>query len=299
MFGQNSPASYITEAFNSESKALTTAVQRFDAKKVNLYGHIVALDIKASVTITKGTGVIDTTKAIAEIVDQIIIRDRDSRPIIDDAGSRLPIIRKILTLFDSPFGSGDHKKGEYDASGSLTDVATAQVYQALIPIDINIADQPISVEWKLAAIGTMCSTVGTATATGQIQITTVNVVSPEVATRETRRIYSYTRGAVATKQKLQDSLPTGVTIDNITIGETTDSNLTAFTLLPTAERIGVNDLPQATIESIEARELFDGHTTAFHTIIHSPFKVGDSTVMMLEPSTSYTPRFFITHRGVL
>lgn len=297
VFGNTSLPVYTTEAFNSASQALTTSVQTFSAKKVNVYGHIVALILKITVTITKGTGTIDTAVSPYNLLDQLTIRDRDSRPILDEAGSRLAIIRKILSMADSPMLS-TFKKGEYDAGTALTDVATAQTQYAEIPIDINVVDQPISVEWRMAALATVLSTVGTGTATGQLEIVSRSMIAPEVAARETRRIYSFTRGAVATEQELQADLPTGVTIDNITLGVTTDSNLTDVTLKPTGERVGLDRLARLYIEQEENRQLIDGHTSAFYTLFHSPFVVGDSTIFKINPSTSFTPRLFVTHRGV-
>lgn len=298
MFGDQAPQTFTKEAFNSESKSMTASTQQFDAKKVNIYGHIVGLIFFLSVTGVKGgSGVFDTAKTVVDSFNRVTIRDKDSRPILDDDGVRLPIYRKILTLADQ-LSWGNFRKGEYDAASAIADTASAQTYVAFIPLDINLADQPISVEWELGTLSEVFSTTTGATATAQLRIATVNVIDPRYATVETRRIYSFTKGAIATEEELQNFLPTGITIDNITLGVTTDSNLTDVTLKPNGQNIGIDKLLREYVEQIEARNFVDGHTSAYHTLDHAPFKVGDSTIFKINPSTSFTPRFIIVHRGV-
>jgi hypothetical protein len=301
MFGNQAPQIFCKEVFNSESKSLTTSTQAFDSKKVNVYGHISSLLFKFTTTITKGTGTIDTSNAVTDAFGQVTLRDKNSRPIIDEDASRFAITRKILSLADTPQWQ-TFKKGEYDAGTSLTDVATAQVHSMEIPIDVNLEDQPISIEWTAGVLGDVLSTVGTGTATCQLQVIATSIVpvgeSANLATRETRRIYSFTRGALASEQEIQGNLPTGITIDNITLGVTTDSNLTDVTLKPSGKNIGLDRLDRASIEQKESRAFFDGHTSGYHTLCTAPFVVGDSTIFKINPSTSFTPRIFIVHRGV-
>jgi len=301
MFGNQAPQTYLKTSFNSESKTLTASTQQFDSKKVNTYGHISSILLKFTTTITKGTGVINTAKSPLNAVGQIVIRDKNSRPIIDEDASRLPIIRKILSCADTPSWQ-TFKKGEYNAGSSLTDVATAQTHEMEIPIDINLSEQPVSVEWTANALSSVLSTVGTASATCQLEIAITSIVpvgeSANLATRETRRIYSFTAGAIATEQELQGNLPTGITIDNLTLGVTTDSNLTDVTIKPTGKNIGVDRVSRLVLQEKEERGLLDGHTTGYFTLFTAPFVVGDSTLFKINPSTSFTPRVFITHRGV-
>tara|TARA_R110000850_G_scaffold201956_1_gene328021 strand:+ start:1274 stop:2182 length:909 start_codon:yes stop_codon:yes gene_type:complete len=301
MFGNQAPQTYLKTSFNSESKSITASTQQFDSKKVNVYGHISSLLLKFSVTITKGTGTINTAKSALSAVGQIVIRDKNSRPILDEDASRLPIIRKILSLSDSPQWQ-TFKKGEYDAPTSLVDVATAQTFEMEVPIDVNLEDQPISIEWSANALSSVLSTVGTATATCQLECAVTSIVpigeSANLATRETRRIYSFTRGAIATEQEIQGSLPTGVTIDNISLGVTTDSNLTDVTLKATGKNIGLDRVNASILKQKENRGFFDGHTTGYFTLFTAPFVVGDSTLFKINPSTSFNPRIFICHRGV-
>ena len=301
MFGNQAPQTYLKTSFNSESKTLTASTQQFDSKKVNVYGHISSILLKFTATITKGTGTIDTTKSPLNAVGQIVIRDKNSRPIIDEDASRLPIVRKILSCSDSPAWQ-TFKKGEYNAGTALTDVATAQTHEMEIPIDINLEDQPISIEWTANALSSILSTVGTASATCQLEVAVTSIVpvgeSANLATRETRRIYSFTSGAIATEQELQGNLPTGITIDNITLGVTTDSNLTDVTIKPTGKNIGIDRVARTILQEKEERGFLDGHTTGYYTLFISPFVVGDSTLFKINPSTSFTPRIFVTHRGV-
>jgi len=301
MFGNQAPQLFIKESFNSESKTMTTSTQQFDSKKVNVYGHITSLLFKFTTTITKGTGTINTSASVLDAFGQVTLRDKNSRPVIDEDSSRLPIVRKILSLADTPQWQ-TFKKGEYDAGTSLTDTASAQVHSMEIPIDINLEDAPISIEFVAGTLSDILSTVGTATATCQLQVIVTSIVpvgeSANLATRETRRIYSFTRGALASEQEIQSDLPTGITIDNITLGVSTDSNLTDVTIKPTGKNIGLDRLDRVAIEAKENRAFFDGHTSGYHTLCTAPFVVGDSTVFKINPSTSFTPRLFITHRGV-
>lgn len=303
MFGNNAPQTFTREVFNSESKAMTTSTQQFDAKKVNVYGHIISLIFAFTTTITKGTGTIDTAKSVLDSFGQITLRDKNSRPILDDDSSRFPIIRKILSLADTPQWS-DKKKGEFDAATALTDVGTAQTQELEIPIDINLRDQPISVEYVVGVLSDLLSTVGTASATAQMQIASINIVpigrNAQFARRETLRIFSYVNtSAIASETELQNTLPTGIVIDNITIGGVAaDADLTDVTLKPTGKSIGIDRLSRKYIEQSEARNFFDGHTSLFFTLNHAPFKVGDSTLFAINPNTSFTPRIFLTHRGV-
>jgi hypothetical protein len=299
MFGNQAPQLYEKESFNSESKTMTTSTQQFDSKKINVYGHISSLLFKFTTTITKGSGTISGN--VVDAFGQITIRDKNSRPIIDEDASRFPITRKILSLSDIPAWQ-TFKKGEYDASTALTDTASAQTHLMELPIDINLEDQPISIEWTSGVLSDVLSTVGSASATCQLQVIVTSIVpvgeSANLATRETRRIYSFTRGVVATEQEIQSDLPTGITIDNITLGVTTDSNLTDITLKPTGKNIGLDRLERLAIQQKEDRAFFDGHTSAYYTLCIAPFVVGDSTIFKINPASSFTPRIFVTHRGV-
>ena len=301
MFGNQAPQTYLKTSFNSEAKTMTTSTQQFDSKKVNVYGHISSILLKFTTTITKGSGTISTAKSPLDACGQLIIRDKNSRPIIDEDASRLPIVRKILSLADTPAWQ-TFKKGEYDVGTALTDTSSAQTHEMEIPIDINLEDQPISVEWTCGTLSDVLSTVGTASATAQLEISVTSIVpvgeSANLATRETRRLFSFTRGAIATEQEIQGDLPTGITIDNITLGVTTDTNLTDVTLKPTGKNIGLDRLRRLEIQQKENRGFFDGHTSGYHTLFTAPFVVGDSTVFKINPSTSFTPRIFICHRGV-
>jgi hypothetical protein len=280
---------------------MTTSTQQFDSKKVNVYGHITSLLFKFSTTITKGSGTINTSASVLDAFGQITIRDKNSRPVIDEDSSRLPITRKILSLADTPQWQ-TFKKGEYDAGTSLTDTASAQVHSMEISLDVNLEDQPISIEWVAGTLSDVLSTVGTATASCQLEVVVSSIVpvgeSANLATRETRRIYSFTRGALASEQEIQGDLPTGITIDNITLGVTTDSNLTDVTLKPSGKNIGIDRVGRVALEEKENRAFFDGHTTGYHTLPIAPFVVGDSTIFKINPSVSFTPRLFIVHRGV-
>ena len=301
MYGNQAPQTYLKTAFNSESKAITTSTQQFDSKKVNVYGHISSLLFKFSVTITKGSGAINTAKSALDAVGQIVIRDKNSRPIIDETASNLPIVRKILSLSDSPSWS-TFKKGEYNAGLALVDVATTQTFEAEVNIDINLSDQPISIEWVANPLSSILSTVGSASATCQLECAVTSIVpigeSANLATRETRRIYSFTRGAIATEQEIQGSLPTGVTIDGITLGVIADSNLTDCTLQPTGRNIGISRVSASILKQKEARAMFSGHTPTYFTLPISPFVVGDSTLFKINPNVSFNPKIFIVHRGV-
>jgi len=301
MFGNQAPQTYLKTSFNSESKALTASTQQFDSKKVNVYGHICSILLKFTTTITKGSGAINTNKSPLDAVGQIVIRDKNSRPILDEDASRLPIIRKILSLSDSPQWQ-TFKKGEYNAGTSLTDTASAQTHEMEISIDVNLEDQPISVEWTANALSSVLSTVSNASATCQLEIAVTSIVpvgeSANLATRETRRIYSFTAGAIATEQELQGNLPTGITIDNLTIGVAADTNITDVTLKPTGKNIGIDRVARTVLQEKEERGFFDGHTSLYYTLFTAPFVVGDSTLFKINPSTSFTPRVFITHRGV-
>ncbi|QDI74053.1 hypothetical protein [Nitrosopumilus spindle-shaped virus] len=302
MFDNNAPQTFVKEVFNSESKTVTTSTQQFDAKKVNVYGHIIALIFAFQTTITKGSGTINTSKTVLDAFGQITIRDKNSRPILDDDSSRFPIIRKILSFASQPSWA-DHKRGEYDAGTALTDTGSAQTHEMEIPIDINLRDQPISVEYVVDTLSDLLSTVGTATATAQLQIASINIVpigrNAQYAQRETRRLYSYVHtSAISSETELQNGLPTGVVIDNVACYVTTDSNVTDYTLKPTGKSIGIDRLARKYIEQMENRNAFDGHTSGYHVLNHAPFKVGDSTLFSINPASSFTPRIFLTHRGV-
>ena len=130
-----------------------------------------------------------------------------------------------------------------------------------------------------------------------MQILGKSIVSSEALNRQTRRVFSYTRGAVATEIELQNELPTGILIDNITILEENAADITDITLKPTGQNIGLDRVNDTYLAEYENRNLWDGHTATLHILPHPPFKVADETLFKINPSTSFTPRFFITHRG--
>lgn len=304
-FGDTFPQLYTEKVFDSGSKTMTTSNTRIAPEKMNIYGHILALIFSMTVTITKGSGTINTAKVVADGFNSIVIRDRKSKVVLDTAGDQLAEVRKLLSLADSPL-LGSHKKGEYDAGTSLTDVGTAQVQTSMIPIDVNMADQPLSIEWKQGALADVLSTVGTATATEQLAVYSINVVPeqaemlPDIFERETRRCYQYQPSAIATKKDIAGTLPTGVTIDGIAYQENSAGNdLTDITFKPTSENIGLESIPTAELIQIENRELWDGSTSGFFILPISPFVVGDATVFKINPTQSHTPRIYIVHRGVL
>ena len=294
-FGQFAPDFFMKEVFNSEAKSMTTSTQDFDAKKVNVYGHIAALQLKLTVVTVKGTGIYDGAATAHIGVSKLIIRDRASKPVIDSRGVDLAYVRKILTIADT-LNDGTVKKGEYDTATAISaDVTTIQTQE--LPIDINLADQPISVEWTLDVLSKLYSTVGTATATVQLQILSKNIVSSEALNRQTRRIYSFTRGAFSTEIELQNNLPTGILIDNITVLEANAGDITDVTLKPTGQNIGMDRVNETYLDEYENRNFWDGKTALLQILPHPPFKVADETLFSINPSVSFNPRFFITHRG--
>ena len=66
----------------------------------------------------------------------------------------------------------------------------------------------------------------------------------------------------------------------------------------TGRNIGLDRVERKVLQQKENRGFLDGHTTGYYTLFTSPFVVGDSTIFKINPSTSFTPRIFICHRGV-
>lgn len=293
-FGEFAPDFFLKEVFNSEQKTMTTSDQDFDAKKVNVYGHIAALTLKIATTTQNVSDTYTTSVKAKDLIATLTIRDKASKPVISVRGQDLSYVRKILSIADT-LNDGTIKKGEFDAQTNIADgSATANME---IPCDINIADQPISVEWTLGNLDDLVVTRTDATGLLTLQILGKSIVSPEALNRQTRRIYSYTRGAVATELELQNDLPTGIIIDNIAILEENAADITDITLKPTGQNIGLDRVNDTYLEEYENRNFWDGHTTALHILPHPPFKVADETLFKINPSTSFTPRLFITHRG--
>ena len=293
-FGEFAPDFFMKEVFNSEQKTMTTSDQDFDAKKVNVYGHLSALTFKLATTTQNVSDTYTTDIKAHELIATLTIRDRASKPIINVRGQDLQYVRKILTIADT-LNDGTIKKGEYDLQSTLVDGAATAEFE--IPVDINLADQPISVEWTLGNLGDLFVTRTDGTGLFTLQILGKSIVSSEALNRQTRRVFSYTRGAVATEIELQNELPTGILIDNITILEENAADITDITLKPTGQNIGLDRVNDTYLAEYENRNLWDGHTATLHILPHPPFKVADETLFKINPSTSFTPRFFITHRG--
>ena len=141
-FGEFAPDFFMKEVFNSEQKTMTTSDQDFDAKKVNVYGHLSALTFKLATTTQNVSDTYTTDIKAHELIATLTIRDRASKPIINVRGQDLQYVRKILTIADT-LNDGTIKKGEYDLQSTLVDGAATAEFE--IPVDINLADQPISV----------------------------------------------------------------------------------------------------------------------------------------------------------
>ncbi len=293
-FGQFAPDFFLKEVFNSEQKTMTNANQDYDSKKVNVYGHISSLSIKIATTTQNVSDTYTAGVSAMDLIATLNIRDRAQKPIISCRGQDLAYVRKILSIADT-LNDGTVKKGEYDSPSDVADGAAVASHE--IPCDINLADQPISVEWTLGPLSSMVAAYTDATGLITLTILAKSIVSSEALNRQTRRIYSFTRGAVATEVELQNDLPTGIIIDNITILEATAADITDVTLKPTGQNIGLDRVNDTYLAQYEDRNLWDGHTATLHILPHPPFKVADETLFKINPSTSFTPRFFITYRG--
>jgi hypothetical protein len=73
---------------------------------------------------------------------------------------------------------------------------------------------------------------------------------------------------------------------------------TKATIKPTGKNIGIDGVARKILQEKEERGFLDGHTTGYYTLFTAPFVVGDSTLFKINPSTSFTPKIFVTHRGV-
>jgi len=296
MFGKQAPDLFIREVYNSESQTITTSVNPLAPKKINAYGHIASLLVDVSITITKGTGTIDTTAYPYTIISNLVIRDKNSKPILETTGARIPKMRFIMTMANA-LDFAQYRKGVYGAGTALTDVGTAQTYQVELPLNINVDDQPISVELQLGVLSDVLSTVGTGSAVCTIQFSTKNVQTP-VPNVETQRFYAVSLGSISDKQTFEQRLVRGITFDQVALDMTADANLTSCSLKPKGTNVGLDAVKAKYLQMWSNTELTSGHQTGFYILPHAPFVSGDATIFEIEPSTTVTPILYVAHRGV-
>lgn len=297
MFGKNAPDMFVREVYNSGTQNISTGTLQLAPVKCNAYGHINGIMVSVGTTLTVGTGTVNTSNNIIQVVNHLTIRDKASKPILDCTGAQLRKVQKVLSLRDG-YNWGTLRKGQYTAPTALASVATLQTETFELPFSVIVQDQPITVELTLDVLATLFSTVGTATATAIVKFASQNIQVP-VPGAETQRLYTVTAAnAITSETDYAFVLPRTVTIDIVAIDLTADANLTDMTIKPKGGNVGVDRLNQVYWNMFDTFNMTSGHLAGFFFPIIAPFVVNDSTIFSVNPAASVTPVFYITHRGV-
>lgn len=294
MYGVSTPALYSKQLYQSENISLpASGTTNINRKALPVFGQIASFIAEINVTITKGTGTIDTTKFPYSVVNSLVLVDKNGKTIVSLAGDEIPKARKVLTLVDTR----DYRilnKGDYNAGTALADSASEQTFRVEVPLNVALKDQPISIEAVISNLSSVLSVVGTGTAICDIRLFAIMYKQP--TGQETDRIYTRSLGTIAAEKDVSDQLPTGVRIEAIAIDTTADTNFDHLTLKPVVDE-GIDKAEDVDLKEYEDLAYRDGHLTGFYILPVSPFNVTKSTSFIYGANTSHTPKLYILHHG--
>ncbi len=297
MYGILDTPLYYKEIYNSSSVNVTASNSSIAKVYCQKIGHIATLELEITVTITAGTGTIDTTKNIANAINLLTITDKDGKSIMLLTGNQLARAKYITSLIEQR-DYATLRRGRYTALTALANVGTAQIERQDIPLNIKTDDQPLGIEVALNSLSSLLSSVGTATATFQLRIVAKAYKNPTVPYK-TDRIYAFTTVSIPTgiQYRLTDNLPKRVLIQAIGIenGNDADSELQYVTLMDSG--IGIDRIKDVDIVEFEKEATTNGHITGFYPLLVSPFQVTDTLNFNIEVGTARAYTIFLLHHG--
>lgn len=262
--------------------AITTANQKQTEKTIKPHGDLVALGVNVSVTITKGTGTIDTAAEFWKVINKILVQDKNSNTLYEWAGTDLQYINKLLEQKLGAF------KGRHLAASLLTDVGTAQVQNIVIPVYVNIDDQPATITLTFGVLSDLLSVVGTGAAVATVSFIAYYrpptrfpsgpragaAIQPSIKTR----IYNVT-GMIVGDNSIAEQLPKSTQIFDSAI-KVTEANLASITFKSGSES-EYETLEKASAIALDVEETFSGHLSTLFHLRHTPYVKNDKTTLIV------------------
>jgi len=297
MYGILDSPLYFKEIYNSSNQSITASANNIAKVYTQKVGHIASLLFDIDVTITKGTGTINTSNTILDAINQISFTDREGKSILLCTGAQLTRA-KFVASFGEQRDYASLRRGKYSAGTALADVGTAQNQLLLLPLNIRAEDTPLGIEFSLNTLSSLLSTVGTATATINIRILAKSYKNPNVPYK-TDRLYAFTTVSIPTgiQYRLTDNLPKRVLIQHIALqnGNNADNELDYATLLDNG--VGLDRVEDTDISTAETDATVNGHLTGFYNLMVTPFSVTDTLNFNVEVNTARAYTIYLLHQG--
>ncbi|MCK4997147.1 hypothetical protein KAS08_02490 [Candidatus Pacearchaeota archaeon] len=209
-------------------------------------------DLKVNVA-----GTLTGAKTVENAIQRLVISDRNGKPVMDVAGTDLP----LLSLLLSPNGS-------YSTPETATE-STDKYYRDVLGITAVLANQPLSMQITFAPF----SALATSGATGATVDLTMNVWYGSNLGNETTRIYKRNVSVTEGDNFEGINLVNGVDVNTLAFKIGSESNLTGITFSSNGNMDDLSKMPLQQIRNLENDVYRDGHQTGIFNLFVTPFKV--------------------------
>ncbi|MBS3087004.1 hypothetical protein J4226_00230 [Candidatus Pacearchaeota archaeon] len=202
-------------------------------------------------------GTLVGAKTVENAIQRMVISDRNGKPVMDVAGSDLP----LLSLLLSPNGS-------YSTPDTATQ-NTDKYYRDVLGITAVLANQPLSIQITFAPY----SALATSGATGAIVNLTINIWYGSNLGDATTRIYKRTMSVVSGDNFVGKNLVNGVNTHILAFKIGSESNLSSVTFSSNGDMDDFSRLLPQQIINLENDIYRDKHQTGIFKLFVEPFKV--------------------------
>lgn len=270
------------------------AVQTPAEEKAKVYGDIVGMFLDINVSLTIGSGTRGSGAYALNLINRLTIKDANGSTLYDFANvgygqNDLETLGNALALRLR----GNNARAI--SCSALTD--TGGSFSGIIPLYINMADQPITVSITVGTLGDILSTVGTASCTMTLAIGFVYdepAVLPDgrPAKSSVRTQTNVMTGISAGDMKLEKAIPDGSLITLISwLNTESYVNKVKFTSDGVAEWEFASANALKSVEAI----LFPDYThrTKQFTLPVLPFYKNNRTDWLVNYSTGENPRIHV------
>jgi hypothetical protein len=208
-------------------------------------------DLKVNVA-----GTLVGAKTVENAIQRMSISDRNGKPILDVAGTDLPLLALLLS-------HGCYSTPETASEG------VDKYYRDVLGITANLSNQPLSLQITFAPY----SALATSGATGATVDLTMNVWYGSNLTNQTSRIYKRTVSLVSGDNFEGVNLVNGVNTQILAFKIGSESNLNSVNFSSDGSIDDLSKISPQQIINLENDAYRDKHQTGIFNLFVSPFEV--------------------------
>lgn len=275
--------------------ALSSSEQAQAQEKGKVYGDIVGLYLYIGVDTTLGTGVLGTGAVTSNVVNKLTIKDKNGNTLYDFANVTYGVhdFELLGDVLAKRIKGGDAKQIGRTALDANGDGISAD----LIPLYVNVIDQPVAIDVTFNTLSGILSTVGSGASNVTPKVGFLYDVPAfdmkagmPTKTSLKSKVYAIT-GVASGDNQFEKFLPESMLISMTALY---GANHETYVSKTTFTSDGLAEFESATVKAlnaIEAKTFPDfTHLTGLLFIPHKPYFRSNATNWMVNYSTAENPR---------